>query len=340
MKKLLLLAFSLSSILMHGQIDNIFAAQSDANKFVTDFTRPVFKGLMYATNAGWVTTAKPLKAFHLQLSISASGAFVPAQDEYFTFNQNDYNYLQIKSGPSDLPTVMGGPSQTRLQVVIPDNNGNEFKVFEFNAPDGVKNELPVNAVPAPMAQLSVGLPLGTEVNLRYTPKIKSNDGGHFQILGLGVKHSISQYFPKSKDTKKKTHFNLAAHAAIQNISAGYDDPSSDKGARLNMTSVSLQGIASLDYKFLSLYSALGFSKGFSQMDVLGTYNYTYDIRDSNGNLIRTESVTMTDPLSLKYDLNGLKAKLGVKLKLFFLQIFADYTLQEYPVATAGISLKY
>ncbi len=339
MKKIFLFVFLASVLHSQAQFFDIFAAESDGQKFVTDYTRPVFKGLMYATNAGWITSAKPLKPFHIQLSISGSGAFVPSQDEYFIFNQNDYNYLQIESGPNQLPTVMGTLSQTRMKIVIPDNANNEYKIYEFDAPDGIKDDLPVNAVPAPMIQLSVGLPLGTEANLRYSPKLTSSDGGYFQILGLGIKHSITQYLPKNKENKKP-HLNLAIHGSIQNISAGYEEPDSDKAVDMSITSLSFQGMASLDYKFLSFYSAVGYSKGFTSLDILGTYDYTYEIQDNNGNTIGSESLTIYDPLHSTYDLDGLKAKAGIKLNLFFLEIFADYTLQEYPVATAGISLKY
>jgi hypothetical protein len=297
---------------------------------------------MYASNAGWVTSAKPIKAFHFELNIGASGALIPTEAENFQFNPADYQYLQVESGPSLIPTVMGGPSSTIMKIEIPDNNGNEVKVLEFNAPDGIKNEIPVNAVPAPSIQASMGLPLGTEVNLRYAPKIVTSDGAFIQLLGIGLKHSLSQYFPAGKDEngkKNKRHFNLAAHASFQNIGAGYDDPNSDKAAHLNINTISLQGIASFDYKFLSLYSAVGYSKGFSSLDFLGTYSFTYDVQDNNGNHLRNENVSVIDPLQLKYDLNGMKAKFGFKLKLYFFRIFADYTIQEYPVATAGIGFK-
>ena len=336
---LLMVTFSAS----YAQFEDIFASGSDAEKFVTNYTQPVFRGLMFATNSAWVTSAQPIKSFHFELNISASGAFVPQSFESFKFEPSDYQYLRIESGPDVIPTVMGGNSQTRLKIVIPDNMNNEVKVLEFNSPDGIKNELPVNVVPAPAVQISMGLPLGNEVNLRYAPKLTDDNGGFFQLLGIGIKHSISQYFPSGKDEndkKKKRHFNLAAHAAYQQISAGYDDTNSNKAVHLNISTISLQGIASFDYKLISLYGAVGYSKGFTTMDVLGTYNYTYDVQDNNGNHIRTENVSVADPLKLNYDINGMKAKAGLKLKLAFFQIFADYTLQEFPVATAGIGFKF
>ncbi len=343
MKNFFLVVFFAVFSFNYAQFDRIFASEGDANKFVTDYTRPVFKGLMYASNSAWITSAQPIKPFHIELDISASGAFVPPAYETFKFNNSDYDYLQIESGPDKLPTVMGGKSYTHLKIVIPDTANNENKVLELDAPGGIKDSLPVRAVPAPSIQLSVGLPLGSEVNLRFLPKIKDPNGGFINLIGIGVKHSITQYFPKPKDKngkKEKRHFNVAVHAAYQHLAAGYNDPNSDKGVHLDLSTISLQGIASLDYKFISLYGALGFSKGFTSLKVLGSYSFPYEVVDNNGNFIRIDNVTVHDPLKLNYGLNGMKAKAGIKLKLFFLQIYADYTLQEFPVATAGIGFKF
>jgi len=343
-KVILIIVIIFLNMPLFSQFEDIFASQGDANKFVTEFTDPVFRGLMCATNAAWITSAKPLKPFRFEINISASGAFVPQDRETFKFDPNDYQYLKVDSGPNELPTLMGGDSQTQMKIVIPINNNTEIKVLDFNAPDGIKNQLPLNAVPAPSLQISMGLPIGTEANIRYSPKLTDDNGGFIQLFGLGIKHSISQYFPVPTDengNEKKRYINIAVHGAYQNISAGYDDTASDKAVHLDLSTISIQGIVSLDYKLISLYSSVGYTKGFTNLDVLGTYSYTYAVRDPVTNtFIRNETVTIDDPLSLNYDLTGMKYKAGLKLKLAFFRIFADYTLQEFPVATVGIGLKF
>ena len=328
----------------YAQFNSIFASEGDAYNYIKNYTQPVFKGLMYASSSGWVTSAKPVKPFHVELNISASGAFVPTEFETFKIDGSEYQYLHVDSGPNEVPTVMGEQSQTHLLIEIPDAANNKKKVFNLYAPDGIKDQLPASVVPAPAIQLSVGLPLGSEVNVRYAPNL-TKDGGFFNLFGVGVKHSISQYFPKPKDEdgkKKKRHFNLAVHAAFQKINAGYDDPAtgSDKGVHLSMSTYSLQGIASYDYGLISLYSAIGYTKGLTSMNVLGTYTFYYDVRDNNGNHLGTDTSTLIDPLSLNYNINGMKAKAGVKLKLLFFQLYVDYTIQEFPVATAGLGFKF
>jgi len=143
MKKYFLLFVIVLSYHSHAQFQDIFAADSDADKFVTNYTRPLFKGLMYATNAAWITSAKPIKPFHVEFNISGSGALISTEHETFKFNASEYQYLQIENGPDLLPTAMGDQSQTRMKIVIPDNNNNQIKVLEFNAPNGIKNKLPM-----------------------------------------------------------------------------------------------------------------------------------------------------------------------------------------------------
>jgi len=309
-------------------------AGKDAEKYMNFYTEPLLKGLLSATSASWVTSAKPIKPFHVEFSISAAGAFVPEDQESFEFIDSDYEYLKLDSGSNILPTVMGGSSQSVLKVVIPDLNNNEVKLLDFNAPDGIKDDLPMNVVPGPNIQLAMGLPLGSEVAIRYTPKLTTDDGAFFQIIGFGFKHSISQYFGK------KGPLNIAAHVAYQNISTGVDDIDTDQAVHFDLNTISIQGLASLDFKLLSIYSKLGFTQAYTNLDVLGTYSYTYDIQDTDGNHLRYETISITDPLKLEQDINGLKFGFGAKLKLLVFQIFADYTIQEYSVANVGIGFKF
>jgi len=303
---------------------------------------PFFHGMLHASSAGWSNSAKPLRPFSFALDISASGALIPKDAEHFTFRQSDYQYLRISSGSSEIPTVLGGDAHTRLEIVIPINGGTEQKVMEFDAASGISTNLPMNLVPMPKLQLSMGLPLGTEVSLRYVPNISAANQGYVGLFGLGVKHSISQYFPKAKDEngkKKKQHFNLSVQASYENMSAGTLNTSNDKNVELSMSAINLQGLASFDYKFLTLYSGVGYTKGSSTFKVKGTYDYSYDVQDSNGVHLRTETVQIVDPLTLEFNPSGYRATVGARLNLFFLKIFADYTFQKYSVVNFGVGFK-
>ncbi len=89
-----------------------------------------------------------------------------------------------------------------------------------------------------------------------------------------------------------------------------------------------------------MYSAVGYSKGISSLKILGTYTFSNIVNDNNGNFIRVETSSLINPISLNYNMSSYKIKAGAKLKLPFFQIFADYSIQKFPVVTVGLGLKF
>ena len=67
----------------------------------------------------------------------------------------------------------------------------------------------------------------------------------------------------------------------------------------------------------------------------GTYKgeFTY----SEGGQTYTYSETLTPP-NMEFDASGFKTTIGARFSLWFLKIFADYTIQEYNTVSAGIAL--
>jgi len=341
MKKILIAVFMLSVTISSAQFEDIFASEGDADKYVTRYMSPFFDGLMYSASAGWASSAKPLKPFHFSFDLGAAGSMIPASEESFTFNNSDYQYLRLESGPNKIPTVVGGDSQTTLKIVIP-INGVENKVLEFDAAGGVKNDLTMAAVALPKFQLNMGLPLASEVSLRFFPRTEFSEKAYAGMLGFGIKHSISQYFPAKKDEngkKMKRHFNLAVQASYESIDVGTLSATNDKTVDITLGSINLQGIASFDYKFITLYGMIGYTQGNSTLKVNGTYDYTYEVQDNNGVHLRNETVQVVDPLDLKFKPTGYRGTLGVRLNLVFFRIFADYTIQKFPTANVGIGFK-
>jgi hypothetical protein len=345
MKKFIVLLILLfSSQISYSQFENLFAASGDANTYLSHYTEPIFNGFLYGTSSGWFTSAKPLKPFRFQLNIMAAGSIVPDEENYFTFNPAEYQYTTIASGSNVLPTVLGGDSSSVLHIDVPLGN-NEHMITDVDALSGIdlKNEydLPFNVVPSPNIQLSMGLPFGTAISLRYLPKIE-NEGASINQIGVGVQHSISQYIPSNKDSKGKSkrHLNLAVAAAFNHITIDYDDDPTDQYYLTSgINTISLEALASLDYRFVSFYGGIGFTQGDGNVDIKGDLDVSYDVYDDNGVYLRSENITITDPLKLRYNVSGMKTKIGVQLNLYILKIFADYTIQKYPTVNMGLGFK-
>ncbi|WP_353779776.1 DUF6588 family protein [Winogradskyella sp. 3972H.M.0a.05] len=327
------------------ELETIILAADDASKLTENYINPVMNGLMYSMNGGWYTTAKTHKKFGFDITINANASFVPSKDELFAFVPSDYSFISLPNGETQLPTVMSDQdTATDVEVRIPNGDGT-FNVATFEMPGGITDDLPINAVPTPMVQAGLGLPFKTDVKLRFVPKISFDDNVDAGLVGLGLQHDIMQYL----GPLDKLPLNISVLAAFTTMNVTYqieDEDALDNVAVTNgevefkMNTWTLQALASLDFKIITLYGGFGYNSGNSTIKMKGTYNLTYDLEDSNGNVIGSASDSITNPINLDFDASGARATLGARLNIGFFKIFADYTLQEYNTATAGIAFSF
>ena len=331
MKRTLLFCISiLASANLFAQEDDGFeaivkAGTADATTLMGAYIAPAMEGLVYSMSGGWYHTAKTHKSLGFDITIGFNGAIVPSEKELFAFSeltfQNDYTTT------SDItPTVAG--SGTPAEVTFDTSEGD----VTFTMPEGVKDDLPINAVPAPAIQASIGVIKGTDVMVRFVPEVGS-DNVKGKFFGAGLKHDIMQYF----GPLEKLPLNIAIMGAFTNMNVDYDiQAESDidgrnQAAEFKLNSYTVQGVASLDFKFLTFYGGLGYTGGKSEINVLGTYEFEYD----NGT-----PGEVTDPIMLSYNPSSVRASLGARLNLAFFKIFADYTVQEYSNLSAGIAFSF
>ena len=126
-----------------------------------------------------------------------------------------------------VPTVFGeteNPETIRKVITYQNpNSGNEETavIAELPIPDGLGVSL--NPL-TPAMQLSVGIPLATEVMIRFLPsaevasdEVALNYGG---LLGLGVKHNVKQWIPGFRNLP----FSLSVAAAYSTTRASVTLP--------------------------------------------------------------------------------------------------------------------
>ncbi|WP_298422910.1 DUF6588 family protein [uncultured Kordia sp.] len=326
------------------ELESLLLAGDDASKLTENYMNPLMEGLLYSINGGWYTTAKTHKKFGFDITISANLSFVPSAKQNFTFNPADYEFLTTANGETSLPTVMSDSSaETTIDVSIPIDGTNTFKVGSFNMPGGIAEDFPINAAPAPMIQVGVGLPTKTDVKLRFVPKINFDDDVEASLIGFGLQHDITQYFGPID----KLPLSVSILGAFTNLKATYainDDSLTDNVSIQNgeteftMNAWTIQAIGSLDFKIITLYGGFGYNNGKSEINIKGDYSLTYDVQDSNGNNVATVTETISNPVNLDFEANGVRTTLGARLNLGPVKIFGDYTLQKFNTLTAGIAL--
>lgn len=347
MKKyaLLVLLFITSYTSQSQELETIIIAAEDASELTQNYINPVMKGLMYSMNGGWYSTAKTHKKFGFDITINANASFVPNADKMFAFVQSDYSFLTLPNGETSLPTVMSeNNTETTVDISIPVGDGT-FKVASFDMPGGITNDLPINAIPTPMVQLGFGLPFKTDIKLRVVPNLNFDDSVKASLFGLGLQHNVLQYL----GPLDKLPLSVSVLAAFTNMNVTYnieDENTTDNVAVTNgqaefkMKTWTVQAIASLDFKIITLYGSVGYNNGKSTIKMKGNYDLTYDLVDGNGLVIGTVNESINNPINLDFDANGVRATLGTRINIGFFKIFADYTLQEYNTASAGIAFSF
>tara|TARA_R110002049_G_scaffold73909_9_gene190927 strand:- start:4943 stop:5950 length:1008 start_codon:yes stop_codon:yes gene_type:complete len=331
MKKLILFflgifALSFNTKAQEGFEGYLLADSNDRGKLIDAYITPAMKGLIYGMNNGWYHTAKVHSPFGFDLSIGLNASLVPTEDEMFNLSGLT-SINQANGGNISAATVAGSEDITPLTTVNYTEGGISYNT-QFNAPGGVKESLPLSAVPAPAVQLSLGLPAKFEVSLRLVPQIGTDDVKG-NLLGIGLKKEITNWFGPMDKTPLHVSL-LAAYTTMTvdyKIEDGGDVEVTDGLAEFNLNSYTVQAIASLNFPIINLYGGIGYGSGNSTLKMLGDYTLRYGL----------QSRTISDPINSKFNAGGFRTTIGTRLSLGFFKIFGSYTLQEYNTANLGIA---
>ena len=333
---ILTLSLSVTSVnaqLFDGIENILLTSTEDARILAEGYTAPIGKTLTYALNSGWATSAKTHKKLGFGLTIGGAAPFVPDVDQVFT--PTGLTSLSVPSG--SLSTVFGKGGDQELNFSFSESVlGNEIEYEgKLSFPGGLKDELPLGTVPAPIVQASVGVVFDTDLLVRFIPTMEMQ-GSTFSLTGFGLKHNIMQYF----GPLDKLPLNVSVLAAISKASFEYDLSDSTFGGNstnrkmtFEADTFTIQALASIDLPIISAFAGLGYNAGDSQFNVSGDYSIDYGITGIGPRILK-------DPISIASDASGVMGIVGARLNLLFLKIFANYTIQEYNTLTAGISFNF
>ena len=314
------------------ELESILIAAEDANKLTESYINPAMKGLIFGMNSGWYHTAKVHKKLGFDISIGLNASIVPSKDELFNFA--DLDLTSITSTSATSPTVVGSGDGSIINVGTIVQG--QAVTASFEMPSGIKDDLPLNAIPTPVVQLSLGLPYKFDVMLRLVPKVGTNDVKG-KLLGLGLKKEITSLFGALD--KLPLHVSVLGGYTTMNVDYAIDENTfsgQNQQAAFKLNSFTIQGIASLNFPIINIYGGLGYSGGNSTFKMLGIYNIDYTPVVAGP----TITETLTDPLDLDFKTSGFRTTLGVRISLGFFKIFGDYTLQEYNTVSAGIAFSF
>ena len=335
---------------------NIKDAEALFEKYLTPYANIFGANL----NSGWYNSAKPHKLGGFDLTLTFNTAWAPPVDRTFDASKlvlgEGANLLPNSEGTFISPTIAGklDAASPKLEYSMPINNV-PVTFAEFELPKGTG----VNMIPLPMAQLTIGLPFGTDVSVRYLPTLPLGEAGEIGLWGVGGRHSIIQHIPALKKlpiiditaqggyTKLTTTANIdyqptnlvaADHVLVTNA-----NQFADQKLQMTASAWTVNLIFSETLPVISFYQGIGVSNSVVELGVNGKYPFPSIATSGEfaGEIVVTDNDLITDPIQLemKNDM-ALRLNAGLRLKLGVLTIQFDYTKANYSVFTTGLGISF
>lgn len=338
MKKLtffMLLAL-VTTTLKAQDIDALFkAGEESAERFTNDYLKPATNGLLHSINAGWFNTAdaKPLGGF--EISIVASAAMVKDENKTFLLDLDAYEtedlsfeFVDSSARTRNVATALGA-NDPDIEIRVTDNNTTLTETITL--PTGI-GDASANLVPSAFVQGALGLSNGIELKARFVPKIDTEDV-EISAFGAGVQFEVTKWLPADKLLPVAVS-GLVAYTSLNgtyDITENSGVSGNDQRIENNTNTWLLQAIVSTKLPVINFYGGVGYIKGKSESDVLGTYIVT------SGPFV---SQTYTDPFSVSSEVSAVRGTIGTKLKLGFFRLNAEYHLSEFNAFSVGINFGF
>ncbi|MCX6150765.1 MAG: hypothetical protein NTX22_09595 [Ignavibacteriales bacterium] len=295
MKKISLVIFLslLFTKTLFSQVDDHFG-YIDENE-IKQFGKPLVTSLGIAMNTGAFHSASIPKIFGFSIGIRGMIMMIP--DKQKTFMPNLPDGYKSTTGKDETATFFG----------------NEGGIYSgpggfITYPNGI-NE---STIPFIFPQATVSF-MGTELLLRYVPlKIKDTK---IDLIGVGLKHSISQYIPLLP-------VDIAVQVLYNNFSVQ---------DLVTSTHFAFSGQVSKTFSMFTLYGGLQYESSKLKFE----YNIKGDPKSANPLLQKDRKVSA----DVDGD-NSVRLTVGGTFSLAFLVINADYSLGSQSVASAGLTFEF
>jgi hypothetical protein len=327
------------------------ANKTDGGKLITAYINPFIEGFSYALNGGWFHTAKPHKLGGFDINLSLTPVFIPSSQDRFDPSklnfENIAGFANTTNPGKNAPTIIGPNDRTTYYFNYDlDGDGNTNSPGNiidpddsFSGPEGLalRENLKVAPIGAPMLQVGVGLIKGTDVMVRFVPKI-SVGSTETKLFGLGLRHDIKQHIPGIK----MLPFDLSVMAGfttfegVTDLSAlATEFPPATAGTRqeaiYKFNAYLFEALISKKIAILTVFGGVGFNGVKTTADVQGSYTFFNNT---------AAEFDLTNPYSATFKNNSMRFDVGFRINLLAFYLYGDYTIQEYSSVTAGLGFTF
>ena len=334
MKKIILLFFVTTNLTfsqgLSGVENFILASDQDKDLLTNNYFNPLFKSMQISMSEGWARSAKTHKKFGFDITFFGTGVTIPKSQKVFS----TVGFESIVANGPTSPTIFGDESNTEYIVNFFSAEQGTNLSTSFQSPNGYSSILSSGRLILPNIQAGVGLPFKSEIIIRYMPTV-SFRGAEFTALGVGLKHSISQYFGLSKVTPFNLSVLLSSAKMVGDYPLGESSQilGSNQSIDLDISSTAFGLIGSADLKIVSLYASVSQVMSKSSFNVNGTYIVDYVASPGNIPL----ELSVVDPIDMSSRMNYLRKNIGLSLNFPLLKFFVDYSVQDFSALNAGLS---
>jgi len=323
-------------------IDYLKSTTADGKTLLEAYMTPWMNAFGAGLTGGWYNSAKPHKFGGFDITIGTNVSLIPASDETFDLSTLGLSAnMNPKTGTA--PTIAGpreqGPAMTYSVSGV--------DLATFNTPRGTG----IKFIPVPTAQVGIGLPLGTEIKGRFIPKIPIG-GGDIMLWGVGLMHSIIQYIPGNEllpvDVSlfggyTKLNANIPVNlqpGSPQNFTTYNASSFIDQKLSVAVQAFNVSAIASVNLAVITLYGGLGYTKNSTVMNFTG--NFPTPVLVGTSPEYNDSGVKKGESFGeMNFEnFSGLRANIGLRIKLAVITIHADYTRAHYNVVSTGLGVSF
>jgi hypothetical protein len=367
----ILFCIYVSPIYAKNDISNIFkTGNSDLKTVANGYLMPAGKSFSGGLGTDWFNSAEVHSPFGFEVTLDAGVVLIPASDQ--TFKLAGLTNLQpTNPNITRVPSFGGTGSGVELNLMQPKylidgilvnplwNNGAGI-ITTFTTPDGVSKYTPTAGV-----RLTLGLPYVNDVSVRFMPKVAVS-GFESYMWGIGVKHNFKQWIPN----ESVLPFDAACMLTYSRLYVKYAFPFdaqitpdrilgqgleytpdfqlnvySTQAMKIDAGAMTANIIVSKKLTFASPYLGFGVSKNISDLTMVGIYptiRGVVPVISGTSVVAKMQIENVTNPIHISTSEVMPNLTVGMRLNvlnvLFPLTFHLQYTLQKYPVASAGFGV--
>ncbi|MEO0097997.1 MAG: DUF6588 family protein [candidate division WOR-3 bacterium] len=311
MKRLLIIFFIfLFSLAGESPVDKI---KSVSEEVLKDYTQPLINSFGILSNTSLFHSSYCHSILGFDLSLKASYSPIPKSARYFS---DSVLACSLISGTDSLvffkvflesaPTIFGPTDKKPVSVP-----GNAVAI-----PKEIPGGLNLPGLPYLIPQLTVGLPFGSEIFIRYIPW--PFKGTKVNLYGFGLKENLNHFGPL-----KNLPVSICLGFAYQIFTIG---------DVLKTQNMSLNLIAGK--RLLILEPTIGLGYEMTKVDI--NYQFKYKIPTRSGEREETKNIKVSFQGENKFRIN---LGCGLRFGLTFLHLGFEKALYPAFALTAGVSFR-